>query len=320
MREESTTQKYVVGAYPASPAHKVWHPELESEFLNALARDPRIWALELPWLGSLHPHDDEWLMSNFPSHIKAIYTDIPFVMAKLSKNSNYGLASPNSSGRQEALQDLASLSQSIAVFNDKIGANSVHTVELHTAPQGKVSVSALVNSLQDLATWDWSGARLVIEHCDAWIKGQDPEKGFLTLDDEIEAINTSGIDCGLSINWGRSAIELRDSTKVVNHIARAKEAHLLRGIIFSGASAKSGDFGGAWADGHHPFKKSSRNIFGDSDSLLGPTELRNALAVAGEIDWLGAKVSWPNSRTGTVQERITLITQTLDLIDDARAK
>ena len=175
---DSKFNRYVVGAYPASPAHREWNPELEGAFFDALSQDRRIWALELPWLGSLHPHDDRWLSDHFPQHFRAIYTDIPFVMSQLALNPNYGLASPDESGRSQALHHVRSLALGIAQFNEQRGSAAVHTVELHTAPQGKGDVDALAKSLEELSAWDWYGAQLVIEHCDAWIDGQTPEKGF----------------------------------------------------------------------------------------------------------------------------------------------
>ena len=55
--------------------------------------------------------------------------------------------------------------------------------------------------------WDWSGATLVVEHCDKYIPEQNPEKGFLSLESEIDIVAEVGI--GIHLNWGRSVVKGR---------------------------------------------------------------------------------------------------------------
>jgi hypothetical protein len=87
---------------------------------------------------------------------------------------------------------------------------AVVAVELHSAPtRGPAGVSSSVASfrvsLGELSGWDWHGAALVVEHCDAWNADHAPAKGFLSLQDELAAIE--GMPVGISINWARSVRE-----------------------------------------------------------------------------------------------------------------
>lgn len=83
----------VVGAYPASPAHRNWDAGAEEEFFAALVAIPGVGALELPWLGGLHPHDEAWLLANFPAEFHAIMNGIPHTMGRIGASPIYGLAS-----------------------------------------------------------------------------------------------------------------------------------------------------------------------------------------------------------------------------------
>ena len=316
----ASTTKYVVGAYPASPAHSNWDPHLEREFFDTLSRDSRICALELPWLGSLHPHDDAWLIKNYPETFSAIITDIPFVMSRISQVNTYGLASRDKDGRRSALDDLHKLNDSIRKFNDSRQKRVVSVVEIHTAPRQIGEVNALATSLEEITNWNWDGASLVIEHCDAWVDGQQPEKGFLALEEEIEAIRLSGAGVGIFINWGRSAIELRDGDRVVEQIAMARESGLLSGLIFSGASDRDGIFGSAWIDAHHPFQRNERHVYGDPLSLLTELRAESALKAAGDISVLGIKLSWLKSVEGSVQQRCQMISSALDALDEVTSR
>jgi len=307
--------RYLVGAYPASSAHRSWNPGLEKEFFELLATNAGIGALELPWLGKLHPHDDQWFLGNFPEHLNAVITGIPFVMGQISKNPNYGLASTDEDGRKHAISDVREILNQVNRFNDAVGRNVVSAIEIHTAPRQMGNKNELSRSLEEIVDWNWDSTKINIEHCDAYKTGQNPEKGFLTLQDEILAIQNSQLPIGIFINWGRSAIEFRDATRVVEHIQLAKESGLLRGLIFSGASAKEGLFGYPWIDAHHPFQRNTRHEFGDPDSLLTEELALSALTAAGELDWLGIKMGWPSEVPGSIKQRYQMICAALDVLD-----
>lgn len=313
----ASARTYVVSAYPASPAHSNWNPDVEREFFNSLSKDSRIGALELPWLGSLHPHDDAWLIKHLPEDFSAVITDIPFVMSRIGQTVHYGLASNDKDGRKAAINDLRNFNEAVHNFNDARQRQVVSVIEIHTAPRKTGDVHPLASSLEEIASWNWGGASLAIEHCDAWVEGQQPEKGFLTLNQEIEAIQLSGVDIGLFINWGRSAIELRSADRVAEQITSARESGFLQGLIFSGASDQDGVFGPAWIDAHYPFRKSERHIYGDPLSLLTETQAELAINAAGDIPWLGIKLGWLKSVEGTIEQRTQMISSALDALDEA---
>jgi hypothetical protein len=307
--------KYIVGAYPASIAHRNWDPVSESDFFELLSNDKRIESLELPWLGKIHPHDVSWLQNNFPKNLKAVITSIPFVMGQLSKDSNYGLASPSQESRQKAISDVKVIYEAIKEFDNKTGRKTVSAIEIHTAPREVGNVDSLAKSLAEISNWNWEGAEILIEHCDAFVAGQTPEKGFLSLEQEIAALKSSGSNIGVLINWGRSAIEFRDANRVIEHVELAKDSGLLKGLIFSGASDKQGLFGYPWIDAHHPFITSENNEFGDPDSLLTEGHAKAAIQITGQLPYLGLKMGWLNDKAGTVAQRYQLISDALDILD-----
>ncbi|MFD4422037.1 DUF4862 family protein [Agromyces sp. NPDC058484] len=312
---DSNPRRYVVGAYAASPAHRQWNPELEAAFLGALGGMPRVGALELPWLGRLHPHDDVWLLQNLPSSLGAVMTDIGHTVGRTSEAPAFGLASRDDDARAEAIATLERLRGDVHRLNDHSARRVVEVVELHSAPRARFgSAAALAASLEEASRWDWDGAALVVEHCDAEVPGHEPEKGYLPLEDEIGAVRAAGAPVGIAINWGRSAIELRDGDRVTEHIRLAASEGLLRGLMFSGASGEEGAFGRPWLDAHHPFARSGPHPFGDPVSLLTEQRVADALRAAGAVDWLGVKVGWAGD-DGTVSDRVTMIAQALDALD-----
>jgi len=276
----------LVSAYAASPAHVAWDPALEERLLADLVALPGVVGLEVPWIDGIHPHDDAWFLTHVPAGAQLAVTPVPFVMGQCGRMPRYGLASADEEGRLAALADLRRVNADVARLNDESAA-TVRIVELHTAPRGGGDPAALTRSLGEIAEWDWQGARLVVEHCDAAVPGQAHEKGFLALGDEIAAIRDSGAPIGLWLNWGRSAIELRDGDAVAAQIADAAASGLLVGLAFSGASPVEGPYGGPWIDAHLPVAETHP----ESQSLLDAPRLAAALAAAPEVEWLGLKIS-----------------------------
>lgn len=274
----------VVSAYPLSPAFADWDPAVEDEVLNGLAGLPGVAALEVPWIDGIHPHDSAWFLANVPEVALAL-TPLPFVMRRLA-TPGYGIASADDDGRRAAIADLRRVAADVAEITEHSAAH-VAVVELHTAPRGAADADALARSLVELGELDWSGARLMIEHCDAHVPGQTPEKGFLSLHGEISAIRSSGVDVGLWMNWGRSAIELRGPDAVAAQIATAADSGLLDALVLSGASDREGPYSGPWIDAHHPFA----SIDPDAASLLTDDRVRAAVRAAGDARLRGVKVS-----------------------------
>ena len=153
-------------------------------------------------------------------------------------------------------------------------------------------------SLEALAQLDWSGAKLVIEHCDKYVEGQKPEKGFLPIEDEIALCGSAGI--GLTVNWGRSVVEGRTPETAVAHVEAAAKAGVLSGLMFSGAGPEETQYGYGWIDGHLPMNPD------EPTSLMDAAAIKAAVRAAGTqerpLDYLGAKVCVP--KDATVEERL----------------
>lgn len=288
-----------LSAYPLSPAFARWDPRIEAEVLHGLSRLEGVATLEVPWIDGIHPHDSEWFLQNVPA-IGLAVTPLPWIMRRVGAYAGYGIAAAGDDGRSTAIADLRRVAADVAEITARSAARVV-TVALHTAPRGTADAEALARSLGEISEWDWSGAQLIIEHCDAHVPGQTPEKGFLSLQGEIEAIRASGAEVGLWMNWGRSAIELRDPDAVAGQIAIAAESGLLVGLSLSGASDREGPYSGPWIDAHHPFA----SIDPDAASLLTDGRVRAAVQAAGDTPWLGVKVSRrPDAVTSDVVLRV----------------
>ena len=306
----------VVGAYAASPAHREWEPAAEHAFYEGLAAVPSIGALELPWMGAIHPHDPSWLSANLPSRFGAVVTDIPHTMSRLAADPAYGLASVDADGRHAALVDVARMRNDIRGLNETQARRVVGAVELHTAPRGTAgSPDALAASLTEIAGWDWDAAQLVIEHCDTWHPDRMPEKGFLDLGVEIDAIEYSGAAVGISLNWGRSVIEGRSATVAVDHARAAAEQGVLRGFIASGVADVETAFGSAWIDAHLPFAASAATPRGTPGSLMTAQHVADVFAVAGDLDWIGVKVGV--AAPCSVADRLAVVIEGLGVLTES---
>ena len=304
----------IVGAYAASPNQTSWNPDSERDFFDGLARLPLVRGLELPWTTGLHPYDDVWLLQNLPPHFDLVLTSIPGTAARLKLDADFGLASRAPDGRAAALAEALRMRDGIRRLNDARGQECVLAVELHSAPAARAgSASALTASLEELAGYDWEGAQLVVEHCDTAVPGRSAEKGFLGLDDELLALDHVGGVVGVSINWGRSVIELRDPDLVNQHIAAAARSGHLRGLMFSGAASRAGNYGAAWADAHLPPAPSVDFPQGEPSSLLTGRRIAESLAIAGNLDWFGFKFGW-QPEDSPVRNRIAMIAQAAHMI------
>lgn len=285
------TAPIFVSAYPVSPAFVTWDPSLENELVPAICELEGIAGLEIPWLGRLHKFDEAWFLANVPA-VPLVVTPVPFVMGQIGEDASYGIASPVEVGRAAALADLRRLAADVARISDESAA-SVAVVLLHTAPREHGDVDALALSLAEIASWDWRGAKLAIEHCDAFVAGQAPEKGFLSVAQELTAIeqatsaDAASAPVGMWLNWGRSAIELRDADAVTAQIAEVAESGHLLGLAFSGAAAVASPYGYPWIDAHLPI----HSTFTESASLLDDAHVAAALRTAGDVPWLGLKVA-----------------------------
>jgi hypothetical protein len=282
----------IVGAYPllSGASH-----EDEAELYRLLAESTDVSGLELPWTGSIAGHDPAWLAEHLPATFTSIVTSIPATMAAIGVDARFGLASRDPDGRRAALAQVRSMVEAVDALHQAAGRRVVDGMEVHSAPRGgeaAASRTAFRESLDEIAGWQRTGVRLLVEHVDAHTDDPAPAKGFLGLDAELEAVrNIQG--AGLVLNWARSAIELRDPDRVDEHIVRARECGVLAGLIFSGVAAD-------WVDGHLPFFPD------DAESLLTAARAESALAAAGDGAFIGVKLR-PNAQSVTVRERADLV-------------
>ncbi|QIL88536.1 DUF4862 family protein [Microbulbifer sp. SH-1] len=314
---------FYVGAYATAPVTSSWDPEVQTAYFNGLKAIPGIRGLEHPFTGALHGHDDAWFLTNIDPHWDFVFTGIPGVMGRLGEDAGFGIASSAEAGRQAALAFYQEARQAIRKLNGHLGRQAVQAMMIHTAPRPAEGVrpdaAALVASLQEMVSWDWDGAALVIEHCDTRIEGQVPSKGFLTIETEIEAVlevnrNTGG-NLGLCINWGRSALETRSVDGPVQHIEAARTAGLLRGLMFSGVSGAEGPYG-AWADTHMPPAGATGTF--EPSSLLNEAEFRRCVEAADPqaLDYMGIKIG-VRPESLTTEQRLAYIESALGMLQRA---
>ena len=294
----------VLGAYAASPTPTATSRAPggeEAEFYDALLSlnaGGELDGFEVPLLqgGVMHALDEPWLLSKIcgAGVYACVLTLIPATMAAVSRDPAFGLASADPRGRAAALELARAGLAAVGRLNAAAGRPIVAAVELHSAPPrpgGASNAAALQESLVELATWDWQGASLVVEHCDAVARGVaapafPPAKGFLTLEEELSAVRgaraqlaargAASAPLSVCVNWARSVLETRDPGTAAAHAAAAREAGLLGGLIFSGCSGEPVEaYGGAWKDSHWPMPEDAPG------SLLTERAVALALRAAG---------------------------------------
>ena len=157
-------------------------------------------------------------------------------------------------------------------------------------PSGHGNPAAFAESLDEILGWDWQDTALVVEHCDAPRPGRRAEKGFLSFRDETEivrAFRQQGRDVGMLVNWARSVIETGESRTAADHVAAARAAGVLSGLMFSGCSPEATEFGYPWIDAHLP----AVEVEGaPASSMLNAHEIARCLREAGELRFTGLKI------------------------------
>lgn len=296
----------VVGAYAAMPSA----PAEQEDFYRLLGEQTWIDGLELPFPGDLEARP-EWLAGRLASGWRVnTVTAIPGTMARLGTNPLFGLASPDPGGRAEAIAYTGRIREAVHRLADVTGHSVVSYVQLHSAPTRIGRSGHLRASLSELLEWDWAGASLVMEHCDRYVPGQMPEKGFLSLEDELEVAHQAGL--GVHLNWGRSCIEARDPRAPAGAITAARARGLLAGLVFSGASSSRSPYGPAWADAHLPAAPAEPTSLMDALQIADCAERAVGPRLDGPAaDYLGAKISVPPD--SALDERLAMIRSVLDL-------
>ncbi|MFE1595730.1 DUF4862 family protein [Nocardia sp. NPDC058705] len=309
---------WLISAYVAAPP--VWDRGEHARYYDAIAELDGVAGFEIPFSGSLHPHDEAWFLRRVTARHAYTITTIPDTMHQLAHDPMFGLASVDAAGRAAAIARTARTAAAVRRCNDAAGARVVRAVTLYSAPRSREKRSdgaRFAESLAAVTEFDWDGARVVIEHCDAPVADRRVVKGFLPLEDEVSAVGAArertGIDLGIQLNWGRSVVEGRTHTTAADHIATVRAAGLLAGFTLSGCAPVDTSHGPAWDDCHVP-----------PDPLCPVSELTSA-RIAATLAALGAarimrgiKVSAPTG--ADLATRIDTVARTLSVVQAAERR
>lgn len=316
-------QFYFAG-YSSSPAWEQWDSKVESSFwesTRSLIRN--IDLVELPFCGSFHPHDDNWFFESFQHYQKYIYTAIPGIMNRAASEPKFGLASNDNEGRRSAIEFVRKLYECCLRFYDKSGGSQIVAIELQSAPSRlkcDSSWESYSESLGEIFEWDWGETEILLEHCDAFMEGYKPSKGFLSLEDEVKALTTAAEvsgrkNVGMVLNWARSVIEGRSTDVIYQHIDYLVDRSLLRGFCFSGVAEDDAKFG-AWFDSHMPHSLGLEGVVGEPNSLLNLEHIEKTIDKLNGSDclgYMGVKISPKNA--GSIESKVRT---NLDLLERLR--
>lgn len=291
--------KRVLGAYALLAGLSL---EDSVKCYEELAQKVTVDACEVP-LGDLtqnNPAVGKYGVDGLPAFLgdslDVVVTCIPTVMGRISQDPTYGLASTDQAGRSAAIADVCQALEIAERTAQSSGRPRIFAIQIHSAPRPDFhSPDAFAQSLDQLLQEADDSVLLTLEHSDATRPNQHVAKGFLELSQEIEAIQKFDADrLGITINWGRSMIEGHNVQYVNDHISQVREAGLLKGLMFSGATHRSGPWGPAWQDGHMAPRGEHPLLVFSHMSLLGEEEIESALVAAGpasERVYTGVKIT-----------------------------
>ncbi|WP_456786211.1 DUF4862 family protein [Cellulomonas sp. P5_C5] len=309
----------LLSGYIAAPED----PAEEDEFFAGLV-DLGIGGIEhaLPVEGtrSLEP---AWVARNLRPEWDVVVSLVPTMMPRLGVAPTYGLGSLDEDQRAHALADVARARDLAVTLAQADGRRRVSAIEVHSAPGPRGgSVEAFSRSLDEILGWDLAGAELLVEHCDAYVPGLTPAKGFWTLEDELVVVRAKGLPAdvlGMCVNWGRSVIEGRSTATAVEHTQAVAEAGLLRMLVLSGATGAETPWNPPWSDMHIPPRSDDHPALAASaNSLMGLAEITETLKVAGDVPRVGVKVG-VRPTDADVATRLAVARASLELVAEARA-
>ncbi len=332
MAKKSMIEKgFIVGAYTSSPNLFSWNESLEKEFFIKFNNIENVRGLEIPFWGeSLHPNNDDYFLSLLKPEWEHVITCVPGTMNRLEIDPKFGLASLSEESRKNAIEFVYLACLSTEKLVKHFGKNCVIAVEITSSPKTlpdaiKGDAEKFYESLCEICSWDWHGAKLVIEHCDSYTEqNMEPQKGFLSLIEEVQVINRINEEqnskLGLTVNWGRSAIEGRKIETPENHVQFSFKSGVLSGVMFSGVTEKTESLYGAWRDLHAPPAKAFDMLHYEATSLMTFQNIKNTLnsCEVKEIDYIGIKLlPLPSElsisdRVGINIDAIKLIRKSLD--------
>jgi hypothetical protein len=157
---ETPRPDFIVGAYTSLPFDR----RDQETYYSLLSEQAWINGLEIPFPGDL-TESLPWLSHQIADHWNSnTITAIPGTMVNVSKNHKFGLASADEDGRDAALEFTDRICKAVQELASRTGRSVIKYVQLHSAPTTGAHSETFACSLDEIATWDWSGARIVIEH------------------------------------------------------------------------------------------------------------------------------------------------------------
>lgn len=302
----------ILGAYVSLPRGK----EEQERYYRLLAQVPGVRGLELPFADDLGgAGGTAWLATQLaPTWDRNVVTAIPGTMQRVRGYGSFGLASVDAAGRRAALDFTRSVRDGVEALREAAGRDVVACVELHSAPSGAPGAAhhpeAFGESLTEVADWDWGGATLLVEHCDAFVAPDLGVKRMLGIEEEVDVLHAlNRPDVRLALNWGRSALEARDASVPLQHVRLARSSGVLHGITFSGAGPEDTRYAKGWVDGHLPLDVDEP---GSEMSAEHVRECARAAVEPGEdppASYLGAKCRVPDE--ADLPSRVAILTRIL---------
>jgi hypothetical protein len=301
--------KLILAGYTAAPSD----PKNTLAYYGQLVKAEQADGLEFAWSGPQMPELLQPVLALLPSSWCITINDIPATARACAANPLFGLASPDDAGREQALGMLREISTAIKTLNDRAGRQVVFALEIHCAPGFDKRVrmpdaAALARSLDVAGKLPWDGCRRVLEHCDAFVPGQKPAKGFLTLGEEIKVLRElAGAPITLGLNWGRSMIELRDPDRVIDHARQAAPSGLLDAYTFCGTVPIDNVYGEAWFDSHVPFADTLDSAYSEPASGLTIARAAQVLEFVRDCSFLAIKTNWPAKRSDPLERAASVM-------------
>jgi hypothetical protein len=308
-----------LGAYASLPREARSDARLNDAHLRAAIEATGCGGLEVPWASATFVADEASLVRLLEAGGSHVLTMVAATM-EARADGRFGLASLDADGRRAAVELVRGTHAATVAMSDRAGRPVVAAVEVQSAASVDLSardahVAALAESLDEIAGWDWRGARVLLEHCDSAL-GVRPVKGFLPLDDELRALAAldRAADVGLGVNWGRSVLETRDTATAVDHVRRADAARLLGARAYSGVAAVDNPLGDAWADNHVAVSGPLAVDAGLGSSLLTPARVESfATAARGGLTIV--KVNAPSGADS--RGSLAIVAESFALVSDA---
>jgi len=306
---------FIIGAYASAPS--LFSPDKRSETnFYELLKDKvsSIKGLEIPFNGeNVHVFGNDFIIDILEDDWINVVTAVPASFSQLKHNIHFGLASKNDQGRESALKVHRELNNIVKEINDKKGKLAVSHIQLCSSPSFPnkdvhSSENSLKSSIEELLSWDWDGANLVLEHCDTHNIEGSYQKGFMPITKELNIIEYfKESNMGMVLNWGRSVLEGKNTNSILDHIDLCQEKQCLNGFIFSGTSKKDLNYG-TWEDQHMPFFREASSVKGLESSLLNEESAAKTMKrlKLDDLSYIGFKLQLLPQEISTIEQRIEI--------------